>query len=267
MPERLKTSGLERNEGIAKIEQYIEQATNAYRVENIPVGNDGRIDMEAYRNFYPDVDKDLARNQDWEQGWFEGISPEEIPGKRRAMEGEQLEMLAYAIFMKNLPEKFVVARTSSHDDRANKVDNVILYRTTGTLVCAFDEVGDTNGSNYEKKLGLVRDRNLNGGASLKYGIGMVEKDGEMVVAPSAAGNIPIFYIALPPDRIRKGVQDFIPGDGQSDFEKKLFTYFMATISAQIEGLELYHRRLDPQLKEKLTAFKDIVASLAGKKQQ
>ena len=235
-----------------------------YRAENIPVGTDGRIDMSAYRSIYPDVEKDLARNRDWEQGWFEGIPPEEIPAERRKREGEQLEMLAHAIFMKNLPENFVVARASEHDDRANKVDTVILDKKTGALICAFDEVGDTSGIDYDKKQEVVRDRNLKGGTSLKYGIGMVEKDGKRKVVPSPAANIPIFYIALPPDRIKKGVQEFI-SDGQSDFEEKLFAYFTASITAQVRGLELYHRRLNPDLKEKLAAFKGIMATLGTKK--
>ena len=267
MPEGLRFSAVERNDGITKIEQYIEQATTAYRAENIPVGNDGRIDVNAYRKLYPDVDKDIALTSRWEQDWFKGIPPAEIPKKRREMEGEQLEMLAYAILMKNLPDEFVVARASSHDDRVNKVDTIILDKKTGTLVCAFDEVGDTNGINYEKKQGIVRDHNLKGGASLKYGIAMAEENGERIVTPSPVANIPLFYIALPPDRIKKGIEEFLPGTNQSDFEEKLFAYFMATISAQVQGLELYHRRLNPDLKEKLTAFKGIVTSLETKKKK
>lgn len=267
MPEGPGFSTIERNDGITRLEQYIEQATAAYRAEDIPVGDNGRIDMNAYRRLYPDVDKDVARTDDWEQDWFKGIPPAEIPKIRRKMEGEQLEMLAYAILMKNLPSEFVVARASSHDDRVNKVDTLILDKKTGTLVCAFDEVGDTNGVDYENKQGIVRDHNLKGGASLKYGIAMAEKNGKRTVTPSPVANIPLFYIALPPDRIKKGVEEFLPGTNQSDFEEKLFAYFMATISAQVQGLELYHRRLNPDLKERLTAFKGIVTSLGTKKKK
>ena len=267
MSEKPNISGFERNEGIAKVEQYIEQATATYRAENIPIGNDGRIDMAAYRELYPDVEKDLTRNREWEKEWFKDVSPAEVPEQRRKREGEQLEMLASAILMKNLPDKFVVARASAHDDRVNKVDTVILDKTTGTLVCAFDEVGDTNGVDYEKKQGLVREHNLKGGASLKYGIGIGEKNGKRAVVPSSATNIPLFYIALPSDRIKKGVQEFLPEENQSDFEEKLFFYFIATITAQIQALELYEKRLNPSLKEKLVAFKAIVVSLSNRKRK
>jgi hypothetical protein len=265
MPERPNTAVFEQTEGIAKVAQYIEHVAAAYRAEHIPVGNDGRIDMAAYRNLYPDVDKDLARNSEWEKEWFQNIPPSEIPARRREREGEQLEMLAHAILVKNLPKEFLVVRASPHDDRANKVDTVILDRATGTLVCAFDEVGTTSGVDYEAKQQHVQEHNLKGGATLKYGMKMEEKNGKKEVMLSSVSNIPLFYIALPSDRIKKGVQEFLPGENQSDFEKNLFSYFMAAITLQIHGLELYEQRLNPDLKEKLTAFKKITASLGERK--
>ena len=54
---------------------------------------------------------------------------------------------------------------------------------------------------------------------------------------------------------------------QSEFEERLFSYFLATISAQIGALELYQARLDPELKKKLGAFKDVVGSFNAKKQR
>jgi len=53
-----------------------------------------------------------------------------------------------------------------------------------------------------------------------------------------------------------------PGN-QSEFEEKLFIYFVAIINAQIQALELYSRRLDPNLKKKLEAFKRIMSSLGS----
>ena len=264
MPERPNTLGLERENNVAKIERFIEQVTATYRAENIPIGIDGRINMRAYAGIHFDLEKDLARNREYDREWFGDVSEAQILEKRRQREGEQLEMLAYGIFIKNLTEEFVVARASSHDDRANKVDTVILDRKTGAIICAFDEVGDTMGIDYEKKQALVRDYNLKGGASLKYGIGIVEKDKKKIITLSSVANIPLFYIALPSDRIKKGMKEFMPDPGnQSEFEEKLFIYFVAIINAQIQALELYSRRLDPNLKKKLEAFKRIMSSLGS----
>ncbi len=51
---------------------------------------------------------------------------------------------------------------------------------------------------------------------------------------------------------------------QSDFEERLFSYFLATIGAQIGALELYQARLNPELKKKLEDFKTVVASFNAK---
>jgi hypothetical protein len=48
---------------------------------------------------------------------------------------------------------------------------------------------------------------------------------------------------------------------QSDFEKRLFQYFIASIDAQIKGLELFSGRLEDELKDRLKAFGKMVDSL------
>jgi hypothetical protein len=56
-------------------------------------------------------------------------------------------------------------------------------------------------------------------------------------------------------------------DQQSDFEEKLFSYFMATLSAQVKGLELYSGRLRPEFKAKLGAFKKVLSDLSLKREK
>ena len=265
MTERIPVSGGETEDHLKKIEGFIEAIAAGYRTEGIPIDDGGRIDMKAYQSLYPDVNQDIERDKEWGREWHGDLSEEAVHGERRRTEGEQLEMLAYAIFAKNLRNRFVVARTASHDDRKNKVDTVLLERATGNLVCAFDEVGDTTGVDYERKQAIIQKHNLEGGASLKYGLSIEIRDGNPAIVPAPGNNIPLFYIALPSDRIKKGLIEFRPEtENQSDFESKLFTYFMATLAAQINGLELYSGRLNPELKAKLVAFKKIVNELNSK---
>jgi hypothetical protein len=263
MLEKPTTAPAER-EGINGLERYIENLAESYRAEGVPLGNDGRIDMEQYADVYFDVKKDLQRNQEWQEEWQKQGSTID----RRETDGEQLEMLAYAIFAKNLGEQFIVTRSSPHDDRANKVDTLLLERATGNLVCAFDEVGDTSGTAYERKLSTIQEHNLKGGARLKYGLGIVEEDGKRKIVKAFANNVPLFYVALPKDRIGKGIKEFSPEtDKQSDFEEKLFAYFVATLSAQVKGLELYSGRLNGDLKMKLSAFKKVLADVSAKREK
>ncbi len=178
--EKLPNNSFERHDNIEKVESFLSLAAARYRESGVPVGETGRIDEQSYEGFYEtaDIEEDLRASQKREKKWHEGLSPEEIQKKKRLMEGEQLEMLACAIFTKNFGDDFVVVRSSLHDDQVNNVDTVILDKKTGSLVCAFDEVSDVSGASYQEKEDLVRRKNVDDGTSLKYGVGMSDAGGE-----------------------------------------------------------------------------------------
>ncbi len=254
--EKIGTPGIAKSEtGTTELRKFIESIGAEYRAENIPIGDDGRIMMAAYKGIYPNVDSDINRTAEWR----EHDDPNRL--------GEKLEMLAYAIFHKNLKSKFVVARASHHDDQVKKVDTILFDKETGNLVCAFDEVGADEGIRYEGKKNDVLDRNLkDGGASLKYSLVLKETEGSKEIALGNSEHIPIFYIALPKNRIEKGIQEFNPSPTeQSDHEKKLFEYFILALSLQVKGLELDGGALlNPNLKRKLDDFKNVVDRLQSK---
>jgi hypothetical protein len=262
MFEKPGTSRLETEQGLERVEEFIESVVAKYQSEGVPVSRDGRVDMLAYKSVYPDVVEDFSRTREGK------MNAEELRQGRLLSDGEKLEMLAYALFVKNLGERFIVARSSPHDDWANGVDTMLLDRETGNLVCAFDEVGNTTGEVHEKKLTTIQEKNKNGGASVKYALGINQQGDNKEVIKSSAKNVPVFYIALPRDRITKGINEFGSNPkGNSDFEDKLFTYFKATLSAQVEGLELYSNRLHPDLKTKLIAFKKVLSDLSLKQEK
>jgi hypothetical protein len=267
-PEIVKlVSERESSERVAKLGKFIENVAAGYRKEGIPVGPDGRIDTEAFRGIYSDVEKDKERVREWTERFHGNVSGQEIKEQRLATDGEQLEMLIHAIMHKNLGSRFIVARSSQHDDIHNKVDTVLFDRETGNPICAFDEVGDTKGRVFEDKQTAVRDRNVSkGGVTMKYGLTVKGAGDEKKIVPGAVHNIPIFYVALPQDRIQKGLKEFNPSPlEQSDFEKKLFEYLVLTMSSQIGALELYSGRLDPNLVNRLAAFKKTITEIQAKK--
>lgn len=254
MFEQPGTERLERQETLEKLLVFIKQLAERYRTEGIPIDDDGRISMPAYKNLYRDVDRDISRS------WEGRGNTEELHTEQMEHLGEKLEMLAYAIFAKNFGEGFVIARSSTYDDWSSGADTILLDRETGALVCAFDEVGDTTGEAYEKKQRLIRKRNLEGGGvHLKYGLSMAAKGDKRNVTPAAVNNVPIFYIALRSAFIDKGMSEFQSDPkAQSPFEQQLFSYFVATISQQIEGLKLYGNRLNPNLKKGLGDFESAM---------
>ena len=254
---RRDLSEAETEERVPALARFIESATADYRKQGLPIGEDGRIRMEGYKLLYGEsVDEDIRQEASRIQGTTE---------KQKAnRDGEMLERLAYALFLKNLGKQFIVARTSHHDDAVNHVDTMLLDKENGNLICAFDEVSDINDRFYSEKQKTVMDRNTRGGSTVKYALQLKDIGGKKVVTPAGAEHIPLFYIALSSNIIREGVRKFKDAHGeQSDFEKQIFSYFIESISAQIQGLELEDRltSLNPKLKERLLGFKKIIEGL------
>jgi len=260
--ERPESAVIAKEAGPKKLAEFIEAASARARAEGIPLSPDGRVDMSAYRSLYGnEVDEDFQETREGQ------ADAEEVHQKRIMTDGEKLEMLTYATLQKGLGPDFIVARSAPDDDKKRGVDTIAFDKTTGNLVCAFDEVSDMAGVEYLRKQGLVRNRNIDkGGATLKYAFELQETDGVKTIVPGRAANIPIFYIALERSWIDKGIREFNPApDKQSDPEKKLFKYMIGTIELQIQALEFgAEESLKPELLKRLQDFKKVVESLKNK---
>lgn len=257
----------ELEEKTERLQQFIETIASNYRNSyNLPMEGSGRIDMESYKGLYADVDKDKNLVREKEQAWFPDATGEEIKGRTHS-DGERLEMLTFAVLHKNLGQKFVLARASRYDDIINGADTILLDKKTGNLVCAFDEVGDASGAEYEKKQATVKERNVRkGGATLKYGLKLTKENDTQQVSPAEVKNLPVFYIALPKEFIEKVLREFsFSLDEQSDSERKLFDYFIAAVTLQTQALELYGDRLNEGLKKKLSGFKKTLENIKSER--
>jgi len=250
----------EEEKGREKIKDFIKETSENLKKEGVPVTEDCHIDIRAFSEIYPEkiIEKDQELVRDYMSEWYPGLSEEEIKKEKLKTDGEKLEMLITAIFAKNLGEDFIVARTSLYDDIKNKIDNIILEKETGNIVCALDEVAEISGERLEKKKNeILKERNIKEkGGKLKYGL-KVEKDkkGKPKIFLSKIDSIPVFYLALDDKRINQAIENLIPSlEEKSEYEGKLFSYFKSSLNAQIWYLEL-DQRLHPFLKERLSAFK------------
>ena len=102
---------------------------------------------------------------------------------------------AAVILMARLAPEFLVARASAYDDYKNGVDNIILDKETGDIICAFDEVRDEPGGQRQKKKAADLLKYARRGATIKYGLGF-EKDetGARKLIRKEIKNIPKFYL-------------------------------------------------------------------------
>ena len=127
-----------------------------------------------------------------------------------------------------------------YDDIKNGIDNVIIDKKTGNVVCAVDDVGDMTRGNikYEKKSDTVLGRLREGkGGTLKYGLSFEKGDkGGRKLVRKEVRDIPILYIALSPESIREFVRKFTADEEEKSpkFEKKIFEYVGRSLLLEID---------------------------------
>jgi len=161
-------------------------------------------------------------------------------------------LLKTAVFNKFLGQKFIVTRTNLADDIDRGVDNLILERQTGNVVCAFDEVTDITGKTYQDKVAKILEKNVESdGANLKYGLGIDEKTKKVIA--KGVQNIPIFYLALPGQYVKNAISHFEP-NLKSEQEEKLLSYFLSSLQTQIKALDLRMLSVHPEVRTKIEKF-------------
>ncbi len=249
----------EEKENLEKLKQLSKEVAENLRNEDIPVDDNCRIDIDAFNGVYPSEilkkDKELVKNL--ERKWNDSDEKEEKERKN----GDQLEVLKTVIFHKFLKSDFITARASCYDDYNNKVDNIILEKGTGNLVCALDEVSLTSGPRFQEKTEEILNRNKKeNGGKLKYGLKLEEDKLKL----GQVDTLPIFYLALSKNYLKKGLSEMSPLlEEKSNYEKKLFEYFIASLDSQIKRFKL-EPDLNPELKNHLKTFEAAVKKFEDK---
>lgn len=252
---------------IEKLNSYIYNLSERLKEQGVVVRDDCRLEMEEYERVLSEreIKRDISYVDEMWEKFNPGLSKQEAKEIKSKSKGEQLELLKTVMFDKFLGSDFIVARSSSYDDIANKVDNVILEKSTGSIVCALDEVGLSSGERYDKKRMEVLQRNVvNGGAKLKYGL-KIEKG--KVLPEASLKSLPIFYISLPGDLIEETINklDSNPSK-QTQHEKNVFSFFAASLWKQIILLEAMRNNINPDLLKRVSHFGDIIEKFVPKEE-
>lgn len=150
-----------------------------------------------------------------------------------------------------LENRFIVARASSYDDYVNHVDNVLIDKETGAVVCGFDEVlghdGDDGGEKKREKINKILNH---GGASLKYGATIT--NGE--IERKELKNIPTFFLSLSKVELDNLLKDLKLSSSPTNNERQLAFKMLASLESQYENIA--DRDYHPGLKANLLAFSD-----------
>ena len=249
-----------RREGLGGLKDSIKEISLELRKEGIPVDENARVDINKFRNVYSkeSIESDSSWVKKLKEQWERAAASDSrwswVPNKEKAPKdipvGDVFEMLATSVLSKFLGKDFVVTRTSEYDDVRNKVDNLILEKETGNIICAFDEVGSASGERFEEKRNKVLERNWQrGGADLKYGISYEKEGDEMKLKKGAIYQIPLFYLALSQGEIKRTLDD-------SRQDIKIFQEFISSAKEQIK--EIKNGPVHSKLKGRLDFFEKVI---------
>ena len=150
--------------------------------------------------------------------------------------GELWEKAKTVILNKIIGTGFIVVRASKHDDYENGVDNVIIDKEAGNVVCAFDEVSAEEGTEKEaEKSEKVEEKNKKGGATIKYGITVNE---ENKIIKKEIKNIPVFYLRLSGRDLVKTLSKMnFKSEKPSEIELEVFGNLINSLKGQLEELK------------------------------
>lgn len=146
------------------------------------------------------------------------------------------EMALTVLLQKYLGADFIIARSSEYDDYNNGVDQVIIYKPTGEVVCGFDEVIGKNGNDGgEKKKEKLENIMARGGARIKYGAKL--ENGHLVRAEIK--NVPAFFIGINKIELGRLLESLKSNpEKNGEVEKEIFSKLLASLENQAAGQDM-----------------------------
>lgn len=152
---------------------------------------------------------------------------------------KQLEMVVTILLHKAFGDKYIVVRSSKYDDYTRGVDNVIVNKETGAIICAVDDVRE-NQWNDDRESGkdrVILDKTRAGGAELIYGFTL---DANKKIKLASLDNLPIFRLGLTEDEYDEIVNAVEYKSGETnelnEIEKKILDKILASIRKQRDTL-------------------------------
>lgn len=219
-----KKENLKESKGLENVIEILKNEAEKLNQLGIPVDEECRLKIEKFNNYPKEkIFYDKVR----EDRFKEKFNYED----RNKSLGEKFEKLKTALFQKYLAEEFIVCRTSFFDDVLNGVDNIILDKETGNIVCALDEVCDIHSKRYEDKRKKVLDVNKMGGAEIEYGFKFDVKDKK--ISLTKLSNVPLFLLGLNENYVNNCLKHF----GSNDkFNRDILTFFIQSLKQQADLL-------------------------------
>lgn len=252
--------------GEAKLESYLPELRDFLRKQAAEVNQEfagflneeGRITVVGYD---AKSREDLVRVQEEVYSKESGKSLGDWKRDKEKNPATLTEMALTIMLHKFLKEHFIVARSSSYDDYNNGVDQVLVYKETGEVVCGIDEViinpSDKDGAT--KKAVKLSKIMAKGGANI---LDAAKLENNHLVR-SAVKNIPAFYMPLGRADLSELLDSLKNNPKEiTAVEEKIFSRLLVSLEEQARS----NVGLNKELKEKTeSALEKLRLGLNAKK--
>lgn len=262
-----KTNEQYRKEYLSAMKNISDEFNRSYQVEYL--SDDATVNMEKYGKSEDDLARDYNQMKTKEIKWIsekEGVNPEQVTEKMhqkwqhdqediKNKKSDLLEMMTVLLLRKGLNKEYEIVRASKYDDYMG-VDNIIVHKTTGTIICAFDDVHDFKaGKNEEKKIRFVKENSKNGGSTIEYGFTF--DDGKFL--KRKVENVPKLYMQFSPIELGRALEEINVNniDSLENQEIKYFTKMIKAFEEQLPLLEQYGKN-NPNFLKNVSKFKDLL---------
>lgn len=145
------------------------------------------------------------------------------------------EMAIVVLFYKYLSDDFIIARASKWDDYNKGIDQVVIEKKTGDIVCGVDELsGDINDKYGSSKRGEAKKDKIQkmldgGGTQIRYGVSKQEDK----LVRSSVNNIPAFYLSLEKEELRQLLEALKNNERKtSQIEEDIFSRLLDSLAEQ-----------------------------------
>jgi hypothetical protein len=265
-----KTNEQYRAEYLNVMKTISEEFNRSHQVKFL--SDDGTVNMEEYGKSEEGLAEDYKQMKTKEIKWISEkkcINPDLVTKKMhqewlekqkdiKNKKSDILEMVTVLLLRKGLNKEFEVVRASKYDDY-NGVDIIIVHITTGTIICAFDDVHDfIAGESNQKKIWFEKQSAKNGGSTIEYGFTF--DDGKF--AKRKVENVPKLYMQFSPIELGRALEDININniDSLENQEIKYFTKMIKAFEDQLPLLEQYGKN-NPNFLKNVSKFKDLLPGM------
>ncbi len=237
LPDSVKGMGLVDEKGAVREDLYSSEHEGPIKPEQIEKYNQfvetreqdwSAFGDERVRKFYSE-----QYGADTDEKFMEAWHAERLKSN-----GSLAEMSVTLLMHKFLGDNFYVLRTNAYDDYSHGVDNFIVEKSTGTVVCTFDEfLGSSEDERFLKKLDRERKQAVSHGATITYGLGVeYTEDNERQIMPKTIRDVPTFTLPINKEQCLELIDDL--GDSLDsevgELSTEVFKSIISSLATQAE---------------------------------